>query len=48
MNYTGDLIMAFSYCMPCGFSDGLKPYTYFLYLTTLLLHRAYRDDTKCK
>lgn len=47
MNYTGDLMMAFAYCMPCGITYGPKPYFYFIYLTTLLLHRAYRDDTKC-
>jgi delta14-sterol reductase len=47
MNYTGDLIMAFAYCLTCGFSS-LLPYFYFIYLTTLLLHRAYRDDAKCQ
>lgn len=46
MNYTGDLIMALAYCLPCGCQLGA--YTYSIYLTILLTHRAYRDDTKCK
>ena len=46
MNYTGDLIMAFAYCLPCG--TQLGGYFYAIYLFTLLTHRAYRDDTKCK
>lgn len=46
MNYTGDLIMAISYCLPCGMQ--LPGYTYFIYLFILLVHRAYRDDTKCR
>lgn len=48
MNYTGDLVMAFAYCLPCGLSYGIKPWFYFMYLLTLLLHRAYRDDSKCQ
>jgi hypothetical protein len=46
MNYTGDLIMAVAYCLPCGSQIG--GYTYAIYLTILLTHRAYRDDTKCR
>ena len=45
MNYTGDLIMALAYCLPCGYQLGA--YTYAIYLVVLLTHRAYRDDTKC-
>lgn len=45
MNYTGDIIMALAYCLPCG--SQLGGYTYFIYLVILLTHRAYRDDTKC-
>jgi delta14-sterol reductase len=48
MNYTGDLLMAFAYCLPCGIVYGPKPYFYFIYLSLLLLHRAYRDDAKCQ
>ncbi len=46
MNYTGDLIMAIAYCLPCG--PQLGGYFYAFYLFTLLLHRGYRDDTKCR
>lgn len=46
MNYTGDLIMALSYCLPCGAQLG--GYFYSIYLLILLLHRAYRDDAKCR
>ena len=45
MNYTGDLIMAFAYCLPCG--SQARGYVYAFYLFTLLTHRAYRDDAKC-
>ena len=46
MNYTGDLLMAVAYCLPCGGQVG--GYTYFFYLFVLLTHRAYRDDAKCR
>lgn len=46
MNYTGDLIMAIAYCLPCGIQIG--GYFYAFYLFTLLTHRAFRDDTKCR
>lgn len=46
MNYTGDLIMAIAYCLPCGCQLG--GYFYAFYLFTLLTHRAFRDDTKCR
>lgn len=45
MNYTGDLIMALAYCLPCGIQFG--GYFYAIYLTILLTHRAFRDDAKC-
>lgn len=38
--------MALAYCLPCGAQLGA--YTYSIYLTILLTHRAYRDDTKCQ
>jgi delta14-sterol reductase len=46
INYTGDLIMSLCYCLPCGVQVG--GYFYAIYLFTLLTHRAYRDDTKCR
>lgn len=47
MNYTGDLLLALSYCLPCGFSSGPLPYFYFIYLLLLTVHREKRDDERC-
>jgi Delta14-sterol reductase len=47
MNYTGDLLLALSYCLPCGFRAGSLPYFYLLYLLLLTVHREKRDDERC-
>jgi Delta14-sterol reductase len=47
MNYTGDLLLAVSYCLPCGVSAGCVPYFYFIYLLLLVVHREKRDDERC-
>lgn len=47
MNYTGDLLLALSYCLPCGFRSGSLPYFYFIYLLLLAVHREKRDDDRC-
>jgi Delta14-sterol reductase len=47
MNYTGDLLLAISYCLPCGVSSGSVPYFYFVYLLLLIVHREKRDDERC-
>jgi Delta14-sterol reductase len=47
MNYTGDLLLALSYCMPCGFRSGSLPYFYLIYLLLLTIHREHRDDERC-
>lgn len=46
MNYTGDLIGSFAYCLACGF-DHILPYFYIIYMTILLVHRCYRDEHRC-
>ncbi|KAI8902010.1 ergosterol biosynthesis ERG4/ERG24 [Globomyces pollinis-pini] len=46
INYTGDWIMSFAWCLPCGFSSPI-PYFYTIYFAILLVHRAYRDDAIC-
>lgn len=46
LNYTGDLLLAVSYCLPCGFRSPLA-YSYFFYLLLLCLHREKRDDERC-
>lgn len=46
MNYTGDLLLALSFCMPCDTRSSL-PYFYFIYLLVLIVHREKRDDDRC-
>ncbi|KAJ3027690.1 UNVERIFIED_CONTAM: hypothetical protein HDU68_003331 [Siphonaria sp. JEL0065] len=47
VNYTGDWLMALSWCLPTGF---LTPITYFyaFYFAILLWHREMRDELACK
>ena len=46
-NYVGDLVMALSWCLPCGV-DHLVPYFYPVYFTALLIHRQLRDEQHCR
>lgn len=46
-NYLGDIIVAFSFSLPCGASS-VVPYFYPVYLFILLLWRERRDETRCK
>lgn len=46
LNYTGDCLIALSFCIPCGFRSVL-PYFYFVYLMLLTIHREKRDDDRC-
>lgn len=46
LNYTGDLLLALSYCLPCGRTSPLA-YFYFFYLLLLTIHREKRDDERC-
>jgi len=46
-NYLTDLMITASFCMCCGF-DYLLPWTYQVWMTCLLLNRAYRDDRRCR
>lgn len=46
-NYVGDLIMALSWCLPCGVSH-ILPYFYVIYFSGLLIHRQLRDEHHCK
>lgn len=46
-NYMGDLTMAASWCLACGFGSVL-PYFYFLYFAPLLINRERRDHALCK
>eukprot|EP00249_Psilotum_nudum_P017410 c26310_g1_i1 orf=442-1566(+) len=46
-NYLGDILLAFSFSLPCGASS-IVPYFYPTYLVLLLLWREKRDDTRCR
>ena len=46
-NYVGDLIMALSWSLPCGFTH-IIPYFYFIYFLILLIHRQFRDEHHCR
>lgn len=46
-NYLGDLTMALSWCLACGFGS-VVPYFYFLYFAPLLLNRERRDHAMCQ
>lgn len=46
-NYLGDIIMAWAWCLPCGFNDAL-PYFYGFFLTGLLIHRVSRVEHQCR
>ncbi|XP_033103942.1 delta(14)-sterol reductase TM7SF2-like [Anneissia japonica] len=45
-NYLGDILMAFSWSLCCGFQSVIV-YYYPFYLTGLLIHRQRRDDHHC-
>jgi protein-S-isoprenylcysteine O-methyltransferase Ste14 len=46
INYTGDILIAIAMSMPCP--PYLLAYLYPIYLTTLLINRAKRDDERCR
>ncbi|MFN8315485.1 MAG: hypothetical protein U0T32_03435 [Chitinophagales bacterium] len=46
-HYVPELLAAFFWSCATGFSY-LSPFFYVIFLTILLTHRAFRDDTKCR
>lgn len=46
-HYLPELMLAFFWSVPALFEQ-LMPFAYFIFLTILLVHRTFRDDTKCK
>eukprot|EP01135_Chromosphaera_perkinsii_P000531 Nk52_evm5s116 gene=Nk52_evmTU5s116 len=48
INYTGDLLMAWSWGMVCGFNSFFPFFYAVCYLTPLLIHRERRDNDLCK
>ncbi|CAG8663477.1 11279_t:CDS:2, partial [Gigaspora rosea] len=47
INYLGDWIISWAWCLLCGFDD-ILPYFYVIYFAVLLIHREFRDEEKCK
>jgi hypothetical protein len=47
INYLGDWLQSFAWCLACGFRHGI-PYFYSVYFASLLIHRQIRDDKRCK
>ncbi|KAF8251840.1 ERG4/ERG24 ergosterol biosynthesis protein [Wilcoxina mikolae CBS 423.85] len=47
INYLGDWIMAWAWCLPTGFRTPVT-YFYVVYFAVLLIHRDRRDDEKCR
>ena len=47
INYLGDWMIGWSWCLPTGFRTILT-YFYVIYFGTLLLHRQTRDEAKCR
>ena len=46
INYFGDWLLGWSWCLPCGFAHA-APYFYVAYFAGLLLHRDRRDGKSC-
>ncbi|CAN6602018.1 delta(14)-sterol reductase Erg24p [Trichomonascus vanleenenianus] len=46
INYFGDWLVAWAYCLPCGFQTPI-PYYFVVWFGILLIHREIRDDAKC-
>lgn len=45
-NYVLELTLAFCWCLPSGM-ESILGYVYFIFLTILLVDRAYRDELRC-
>eukprot|EP01038_Epipyxis_sp_PR26KG_P009191 gene9191-12396_t len=46
LQYTGDIMMALSWGLACGFASTL-PYFYALFFTCMIIHRQSRDEIRC-
>ena len=47
MQYTGDIMMAASWALACGFHS-LLPYFYLVFFTCMINHRQGRDEVRCR
>ncbi|MEZ4383234.1 MAG: DUF1295 domain-containing protein [Nannocystaceae bacterium] len=48
LNYTGELTVYLAIALTAGTAAGIEPFLVFLWLLSLLLHRAWRDDKRCR
>ncbi|VVT50259.1 uncharacterized protein SAPINGB_P002680 [Magnusiomyces paraingens] len=46
INYFGDWLVAWAYCLPTGFGS-ILPYYFVFFFAGLLIHRNERDEAKC-
>src|SRR5262245_25876345 len=46
-HYVPEICLALAWTLPAGFGH-IVPYTYVVFLTTLLVDRAGRDDRRCR
>jgi Delta24(24(1))-sterol reductase len=47
LQYTGDIMMALSWGLACGFGSTL-PYFYLVFFFFMITHRQWRDEIRCK
>lgn len=45
-HYIPEILLAFCWSLP-ALGENVMPYSYVMYLAVLLIHRSFRDDTKC-
>jgi delta24(24(1))-sterol reductase len=47
IHYTADIIMASTWALACGFT-GILPYLYPVFFFVMIMHRAARDEARCR
>ena len=47
IHYSADILMALSWGLSCGFG-GVLPYLYPVFFFVMILHRAARDEERCR
>ena len=47
IHYAADIVMASCWALACGF-DGILPYLYPCFFFVMIMHRASRDEARCK
>jgi Delta14-sterol reductase len=48
INYFGDWVMGWAWCLPTLLESGIVPYFYVAYFGALLVHRDRRDEVACR